>query len=162
MLESLTNFIVCGFGRRFVTECLRVCCAGLKRGQRKAIAVRPQAMLEAKDLPRCDLSEFLEDRLAKALERDLTLRAQRKGMPIDQGRLPCPGHQTLAIAPMSPHQERVECRRGAVTQLCRPVSGRFYRSGCCLMLSLKANSSTCFTAFPVSVSRLPSAHCDSD
>ena len=46
--------------------------------------MRPQAMLEAKDLPRCDLSEFLEDRLAKALERDLHMRAQRKGIPIEQ------------------------------------------------------------------------------
>ncbi len=67
---------------------LLACCAGLRKGQRKAIAVRPQAMLEAKDLPRCDLSEFLEDRVAKALERDLHMRAQRKGIPTDQVRVP--------------------------------------------------------------------------
>ncbi len=58
--------------------------AGLKRGQRKAIAVRPQAMLEAKDLPRCDLSDYLENRVAGALERDRSMRAQRDGIPIDQ------------------------------------------------------------------------------
>ncbi|BDA47644.1 probable histone acetyltransferase HAC1 [Coccomyxa sp. Obi] len=58
--------------------------AGLKRGERKAIAVRPQAMLEAKDLQRCDLSDFLEARIAKALDEDRNMRAQRKGVPIDQ------------------------------------------------------------------------------
>lgn len=59
-------------------------CAGLKRGERKAIAVRPQAMLEAKDLQRCDLSDFLEARIAKALDEDRNMRAQRKGVPVDQ------------------------------------------------------------------------------
>lgn len=44
----------------------------------------PQAMLEAKDLQRCDLSDYLENRVAGALERDRSMRAQRDGIPIDQ------------------------------------------------------------------------------
>ena len=60
--------------------------AGLKKGQRKAIAVRPQAMLEAKDLPRCDLAAHLEARVEAALSRDAHLRARRDGLPLDQAR----------------------------------------------------------------------------
>lgn len=71
-------------------------CAGLKRGERKAIAVRPQAMLEAKDLPRCDLSDFLEARIAKALDEDRSMRAQRKGVSIDQVQPQCSGSSDLS------------------------------------------------------------------
>ena len=60
--------------------------AGLKKGQRKVIAVRPQAMLEAKDLPRCDLSNHLEARVDAALRQDAQLRAARDGVPLEQAR----------------------------------------------------------------------------
>ena len=48
--------------------------------------MRPQAMLEAKDLPRCDLSTHLEMRVADALSRDAHLRARRDGLPVEQAR----------------------------------------------------------------------------
>ena len=57
--------------------------AGLQKGQRQAIAVRPQAMLEAKDLPKCDLSNYLSERLDSVLERDRQERADRDGCPIE-------------------------------------------------------------------------------
>ncbi len=53
------------------------------------IAVRPQAMLEAKDLPRCDLSNHLEARVEGALARDAQARAQRDGVPLEQVRGSC-------------------------------------------------------------------------
>lgn len=40
---------------------------GLTTGERKVPAERPQAMLSAKDLPRCELSDHLEKRLEAAL-----------------------------------------------------------------------------------------------
>ena len=58
-------------------------CAGLRKGQRQAIAVRPQAMLEAKDLQKCDLSNYLTERLDSVLERDRMLRAERDGCPLE-------------------------------------------------------------------------------
>jgi hypothetical protein len=64
------------------------CCAGLRKNQRKAISVRPQAMLEAKDLPQCDLSNYLSRRISDALEKDRLLRAQRDGLPLEQVTLP--------------------------------------------------------------------------
>lgn len=42
--------------------------AGLESGERKLPVERPQAMLSAKDLPRCDLSDHLEARLERALQ----------------------------------------------------------------------------------------------
>ena len=57
--------------------------AGLRKGQRQAIAVRPQAMLEAKDLQKCDLSNYLTERLDSVLERDRMLRAERDGCPLE-------------------------------------------------------------------------------
>lgn len=58
--------------------------AGLRKSQRKAISVRPQAMLEAKDLPQCDLSNYLSRRISDALDKDRLLRAQRDGLPLEQ------------------------------------------------------------------------------
>ena len=45
--------------------------------------MRPQAMLEAKDLPKCDLSNYLTERLDSVLERDRQQRADRDGCPIE-------------------------------------------------------------------------------
>lgn len=42
--------------------------AGLRDGQRTPIATRPQAMLEAHDLPTCDLSNHIQNRLDSAIE----------------------------------------------------------------------------------------------
>lgn len=44
-------------------------------GQRQIISVRPQAMLESKDLPHNDLSRLLEQRVYQKLEEDRYLRA---------------------------------------------------------------------------------------
>jgi hypothetical protein len=62
--------------------------AGLHSGRRQPIAVRPQAMLEAKDLPRCDLSDFIERRLALAVGRDRHERARLARLPVEQARAP--------------------------------------------------------------------------
>ena len=45
--------------------------------------MRPQAMLEAKDLPKCDLSNYLSERLDSVLEHDRKERADRDGCPIE-------------------------------------------------------------------------------
>ena len=45
--------------------------------------MRPQAMLEAKDLAKCDLSNYLTERLDSVLERDRALRAERDGCPLE-------------------------------------------------------------------------------
>ena len=52
--------------------------AGLLRRERQPIQVRPQAMLEARDLPRCDISDFLQERIDKALSADQILRAKEQ------------------------------------------------------------------------------------
>ena len=43
-------------------------------------------MLEAKDLQQCDLSRFLEARIATALDADRVQRAKQSGLPIDEVR----------------------------------------------------------------------------
>ena len=45
--------------------------------------MRPQAMLEAKDLPKCDLSNYLSERLDNVLDNDRRVRAERDGCPIE-------------------------------------------------------------------------------
>lgn len=40
-------------------------------------------MLEAKDLPKCDLSNYLSERLDSVLEHDRKMRADRDGCPIE-------------------------------------------------------------------------------
>lgn len=60
--------------------------AGLHTGRRQPIAARPQAMLEAKDLPRCDLSDYIEHRLQLALGRDRADRARLARVGVEQAR----------------------------------------------------------------------------
>ena len=57
---------------------------GLLRRERQPIQVRPQAMLEARDLPRCHISDFLQSRIDKALEADQILRAKERGCSPQQ------------------------------------------------------------------------------
>lgn len=40
-------------------------------------------MLEAKDLQKCDLSNYLTERLDSVLERDRMARAERDGCPLE-------------------------------------------------------------------------------
>ncbi len=54
---------------------------GLEHGTRARITNRPQAMLEARDLPKCNLSDHLEARLQQSLARERMLRAQQMGVP---------------------------------------------------------------------------------
>jgi len=57
-------------------DCLVV---GLEMGQRQRIEQRPQAMLEAKDLPHCELSKYLEQRLVMSLDHERQARAAKEG-----------------------------------------------------------------------------------
>lgn len=58
--------------------------AGLMRGERQPIQVRPQAMLEARDLPKCDISDFLQERIDSALSAELIQRSKQEGVLPDQ------------------------------------------------------------------------------
>jgi hypothetical protein len=51
---------------------------GLEMGKRQRIENRPQAMLEARDLPHCNLSRMLEDRLNTALQQEQFERAKEQ------------------------------------------------------------------------------------
>jgi len=61
---------------------------GLRTGTRKPIEERPQAMLEARELPRCSLSDFLESQLRACIAEDTRLRALKLGRPEIEVRLP--------------------------------------------------------------------------
>ena len=54
------------------------------RGERQPIQVRPQAMLEARDLPKCEISDFLQERIDSALSAELIQRSKQEGVPPDQ------------------------------------------------------------------------------
>ena len=41
-------------------------------------------MLTAKDLPRCELSDFLEARLLRSVAQERVVRAKSLGVPVDQ------------------------------------------------------------------------------
>lgn len=47
-----------------------------REGKRARMASRPQCFLEAKDLPRSDLSDFLEARMQRSMDEDRRKRAQ--------------------------------------------------------------------------------------
>jgi len=52
---------------------------GLRKNLRRRIEVRPQAMLEAKDLPQCELSKYLEHRISTGLQKEREARAAKEG-----------------------------------------------------------------------------------
>ncbi|KAG1663398.1 hypothetical protein FOA52_011676 [Chlamydomonas sp. UWO 241] len=58
-------------------ECLL---EGIDTGVRQRIEVRPQSMLDAKELPVTRLSKFLEDHMASAIQHERCTRAQAKGV----------------------------------------------------------------------------------
>ncbi|MEW5317257.1 MAG: hypothetical protein WDW38_008570 [Sanguina aurantia] len=55
---------------------------GMRLGRRQRIETRPQSMLEAKDLPRCQLSDQLQERLDHQLNMDWNRRAQEQGNSV--------------------------------------------------------------------------------
>jgi E1A/CREB-binding protein len=57
---------------------------GLESGHRSVPAERPQAMLTAKDLPRCNLSDFLENRLQQTILSERIARAKATGRPVEE------------------------------------------------------------------------------
>ena len=59
--------------------------------------MRPQAMLEAKDLQKCDLSNYLTERLDSVLERDRMLRAERDGCPLEAVSILLPVNSRLPV-----------------------------------------------------------------
>lgn len=64
-------------GSRRPVLCSPVCrvLQGLNTGTRERVQVRPQAMLEAKDLPANNLSKLLEQRVIAAVTADRQARA---------------------------------------------------------------------------------------
>lgn len=81
---------VCGLFNKGRNDAERgfVCPACLKgaleSGKRRVPETRPQAMLTAKDLPKCRLSDVLEERLEKAMRAEKVARAKAAGTTIDQ------------------------------------------------------------------------------
>ena len=55
-------------------------------------------MLEAKDLPRCSLSDFIEGQLRETVALDTRLRAQKAGIDESQVSLSLIGHITFVEA----------------------------------------------------------------
>ncbi|RMZ57131.1 hypothetical protein APUTEX25_002363 [Auxenochlorella protothecoides] len=53
---------------------------GLQRGERTVPTERPQAMLTAADLPRCELSDYIEARLARTIAEERAARATALGV----------------------------------------------------------------------------------
>ena len=70
--------------------------AGIVANKRKPIEERQQAMLEARELPRCSLSDFLETQLKACITEDTRLRALKLGRPESEV-----GH-FLALPPPPP------------------------------------------------------------
>lgn len=68
-----------------------VCLQGLADGTRDRITVRPQAMLEAADLPTNHLSTLLEQKVVNALAAD---RQARAAMQVCKMVVDCGGRQT--------------------------------------------------------------------
>lgn len=81
---------VCGLFNKGRNDAERgfVCPACLKgaleSGKRRVPETRPQAMLTAKDLPKCRLSDVLEERIAKAVRAEKEARAKAAGTTVDQ------------------------------------------------------------------------------
>mmetsp|Transcript_3745 Transcript_3745/g.10568 ORF Transcript_3745/g.10568 Transcript_3745/m.10568 type:complete len:1130 (-) Transcript_3745:1380-4769(-) len=57
-------------------DCLQL---GLQKGARKPMEVRPQAMLDATELPATRLSHYLENHMAGSIERERRMRAAQQG-----------------------------------------------------------------------------------
>ena len=70
-------------------------------------------MLEAKDLPRCDLSDFIEQRLALAIGRDRHERARQARVQVEQARLACPAWNPSVIWFLRAHRPRPPRARAA-------------------------------------------------
>ena len=60
--------------------------AGLESGTRQPIDVRPQSMLEGRDLPTCDLTKYLQQELDDTLATDAAARAAACGRDVQQAR----------------------------------------------------------------------------
>ena len=57
---------------------------GLDTSQRKRTEVRPQSMLEGKDLPHCSLSRHLEQRMLTSLAKERRARAAASGKKLEE------------------------------------------------------------------------------
>lgn len=72
----------------YVVAVLLLLPQGLRTGSREVIKVRPQAMLEAKDLPPNHLSAILEQKVTAALAADRQQRAMMQVSTRDTWMLP--------------------------------------------------------------------------
>lgn len=86
--------------------CPRCLIQGLERGERQRIEMRPQAMLEAKDLPQCNLSMLLEKRVVTALQVERVARAKAQGKPVQE----IPTAEGMTIRVINNVQKRCEVK----------------------------------------------------
>jgi E1A/CREB-binding protein len=81
---------VCGLFNKGRNDADRgfVCPACLKHaletGKRQVPVTRPQAMLSAKDLPKCRLSDALEERIGKSIQSEKVSRSKELGVGIEE------------------------------------------------------------------------------
>ncbi|KAK2080334.1 hypothetical protein QBZ16_000187 [Prototheca wickerhamii] len=76
-------------------HCPQCLLLGLQRGERAVPRERPQAMLAAADLPRCDLSDAIEARLRRTLGEERAPRAAAQG--VDPAQLPAAEGLTVRV-----------------------------------------------------------------
>lgn len=80
---------------------------GLRAGTRERIQTRPQAMLEAKDLPCNHLSSILEQRVLNAVAADRQQRAlMQVGTMYEQGRRSRSGQLTVCCVQLRRHSSQ--------------------------------------------------------
>ena len=114
--------------------------------------MRPQAMLEAKDLAKCDLSNYLTERLDSVLERDRALRAERDSCPLEAvslcKNLPCMAcwwgdaglWRPMASLPHAPLRDAFD---GSLGFNILSSTGTVKYCTCGTAMSLQATSLTC-------------------
>ena len=75
---------------------------GMATGVRKRVEQRPDSMLEARELPHCELSRLMEQRLLRALENDRAERAAAVSRGGCTARVHVAGLQQRPAQPAAP------------------------------------------------------------
>ena len=108
-------------GKR-VFSCPQCLLTGLRNGKRTLPESRPQAMLTAKDLPRCRLSDVLEERLNDAIKKERNARAN--AMNVDPSTLETVSGLTVRI--VSNVEKTHEVKPKFAETFCREQEGKSY------------------------------------